>query len=172
MLPENPNKHLTFNPADIRDIYVAGGCFWGIDAYLERVVGVYATESGYANGCTENPTYETVCTDKTGFVEAVQVKYDITKTTLQTVLKEFSKVIDPISMTGQVAEVGTQYRSGIYYVDIADLPVIETVVNEIKQCTDSPVGIEVKPLENYYAAETYHQDYLEKNPNGACHVKF
>jgi len=172
MLPPNPNKNLTFNPADIREIYVAGGCFWGVDAYLARVIGVYATESGYANGHLENPTYEQVCTDTTGFVEVVLVKYDTTKTTLKTILEEFSTVIDRISITGQMDAVGTQYRSGVYYTNEADISVINEVVADIKAKSDIEVGIEILPLENYYPAEEYHQDHMEKNPGASCHVKF
>ena len=172
MLPKNPNKHLLFDQANIREIYVAGGCFWGIDAYLARVIGVYETESGYANGGVENPTYERVCTDTTGFVEVVLVRYDVTKITLKALLEEFTTTIDPISLSGKVAAVGTQYRSGIYYTFDADLPIINEVVNELRSKSERPVGIEVGLLENYYPAEDYHQDYLEKNPDGHCHVKF
>jgi len=172
MLPENPNKKLSFDQANIRQIYLAGGCFWGIDAYLARVIGVYQTESGYANGHASNPTYEEVCTGTTGFVEAVLVKYDVTKITPQSLLAEFLTVVDPISLSGQVEDVGTQYRSGIYYIDDADVFTINEIIADMKKKTDIPVGIEVKPLENYYPAEEYHQDYLEKNPDGHCHVKF
>jgi len=172
MLPENPNKKLSFNPSNIREIYVAGGCFWGIDAYLARVIGVYATESGYANGHIENPTYEMVCTDTTGFVEVVHVKYDITKITLRALLDEFLTVVDPNSFTGDVAAYGTQYRSGIYYTDEADLPIINEIMDELRLKSERPVGIEVEPLESYFSAENYHQDYLEKNPDGHCHVIF
>ena len=172
MLPKNPNLELTFNQADIRDIYVAGGCFWGIDAYLARVVGVYATESGYANGNTENPTYEQVCTDTTGFVEVVKVSYDSTKLSLHMLLEEFTTVIDAISITGQMDEVGTQYRSGVYYTDAVDLPTINEVMDALRARTTGVFGVEILPLENYYPAEEYHQDYLEKNPDGHCHVKF
>ena len=172
MLPKNPNKELLFHPENLREIYVAGGCFWGIDAYLARVVGVYQTESGYANGLTENPTYEAVCTDTTGFVEAVKVIYDVTRLTLFELLTEFSTVIDVVSITGMMDEVGTQYRSGIYYIDAGDLPVINKVVENLIHSYDGVVNVEIKPLENYYKAEEYHQDYLEKNPDGACHVKF
>ena len=172
MLPENPNKKLSFDQANIHEIYVAGGCFWGIDAYLARVVGVYETESGYANGHMKNPTYEEVYTDTTGFVEVVFVKYDATKITLKALLEAFFSVVDPISLSGKVDDVGTQYRSGIYYTDEVDLAVIAEVINDVQEACENPLGIEVMPLENYYKAEEYHQSYLEKNPDGHCHVKF
>ena len=172
MLPENSNKKLSFSLENIREIYVAGGCFWGIDAYLARVIGVYETESGYANGHTKNPTYEEVCTDTTGFVEVVLVRYDITKVTLETLLEAFFTVVDPVSLSGQLGDAGAQYRSGIYYTDERDISVIDESVNNEQKKFEKPLAIEVMPLKNYYPAEAYHQDYLEKNPNGSCHVKF
>lgn len=171
LLPENPNKRLSFIDENLREIYLAGGCFWGVDAYMARVPGVFYTEVGYANGTTQNPTYEEVCTEKTGFVETVYLKYDLTKITLANLLAEFFGIIDPTSLNKQGADVGTRYRTGIYYVDPLDEQVIKEVAHQISQQYDKSLTVEIRPLENYYQAEEYHQNYLEKNPNGYCHIK-
>lgn len=171
-LPKNPNDELSFEEKDLREIYVAGGCFWGIDAYMKRVKGVYATESGYANGHTQNPTYEQVCTHTTGFVEAVKIKYDVTKIGLKQLLEAFTTVIDVVSITGEMDEVGDQYRSGVYYTDETDRAVSVEVIETLKKSVSGKVNVEIMPLENYYPAEDYHQDYMEKHVDASCHVKF
>ena len=173
MLPYNKNLDLTFEAKDLRVVYLAGGCFWGTDAYMARVIGVAETESGYANGNASLPiTYEEVYTDTTGYVEVVKVTYDVTKVTLATVLEEFFSITNPTTLNKQANDVGTRYRSGIYYVDDADVTTIEAVIAEVQSRFDRPIVTEVKPLKNYQPAEVYHQDYLEKNPNGYCHVVF
>ena len=167
---KNPNKDLIFDTNDLKTIYLAGGCFWGVDAYLKRVAGVYSTESGYANGDTKNPTYEQVCKENTGHVEAVQVVYDTTKLSLEGLLEEFFDIIDPTVLNRQAGDVGTQYRTGIYYTDTAEKEAIKIFVQNKQNFYEEPIVTEILPLENYYKAEEYHQDYLEKNPDGYCHV--
>ena len=137
---------------------------------MKRVLGVYETESGYANGNTKNPTYEEVYTDDTGYVEVVRVVYDTTKITLLRVLKEFFDIFDPTTLNRQAGDIGTRYRSGIYYTDEADKDVIEAFVQKVQRNYKDPIVTEILPLENYYPAEEYHQNYLEKNPDGYCHV--
>ena len=154
----------------LKEIYLAGGCFWGTEKYLSLVHGIAETEVGYANGNTENPSYEDVCYRDTGHAEAVKVLYDPYKIRLEFILKLFYDVIDPTSVNRQGNDVGTQYRTGIYYVDEKDKDIILNSIKELQNSYKKPIAIEVKPLENYYEAEEYHQKYLDKNPNGYCHI--
>lgn len=154
----------------MNEIYLAGGCFWGTEHFLKLVRGVEQTKVGYANGHIENPTYKQVCTDTTGFAETVKVVYDPEVVKLSLLLDLFFKTIDPTSLNRQGGDMGTQYRTGIYYTDKADLPVIETALRELAKNYDKPLAVEVKPLVNFYPAEDYHQDYLDKNPGGYCHI--
>ena len=153
-----------------KTIYLAGGCFWGTEEYFSRLYGVTDTECGYANGITENPSYEQVCRGDTGHAEAVRVRYDAEKATLPALLSEFFKTVDPTSLNRQGGDLGTQYRTGIYYTDDADLPDIRAAVEREQKKHARPVVTEVLPLQCFYEAEEYHQDYLKKNPNGYCHV--
>ncbi|MEL7624465.1 MAG: peptide-methionine (R)-S-oxide reductase MsrB [Clostridiales bacterium] len=153
-----------------KEIWLAGGCFWGTEEYLSGIQGVLETNVGYANGCTENPTYEQVCFGKTGFAEAVYVKYDQDVLSLNFLLTLFFRSIDPTAKNRQGNDVGEQYRTGIYYKDAGDLPVIRQAIDKLAESLSKPVAIEVLPLENYYPAEDYHQDYLKKNPAGYCHI--
>jgi len=166
----NPNKDVAFDKNALKTIYLAGGCFWGVDAYLKRVVGVYETESGYANGESENPTYEQVKAQLTGHAETVRVVYDSTKLSLNNLLNEFFEITDPTTLNRQAGDVGTQYRSGIYYTDEAEKEPIKIFVQNKQNNYEAPIVMEILPLENYYKAEEYHQNYLEKNPDGYCHV--
>lgn len=156
----------------IKEIYLAGGCFWGLQKYLDSVKGVVFTEVGYANGETENPTYQEVCLDYTGFAEAVYVKYDSEKISLTFLLKLYYDAIDPVSVNRQGPDRGRQYRTGIYYTDKEDLAVIEDSIKELQTYFDKPIAIEVTSLTNYYKAEEYHQKYLDKNPGGYCHISW
>ena len=151
-------------------VFLAGGCFWGTEKYLALIPGVVQTEVGYANGRTEFPTYEDVCYRNTGHAETVLVEYDSEKLELSSLLDLFYKVIDPTSLNRQGNDVGAQYRTGIYYIDETDRKTIDMSIFRLSERTPRPVVIEVKPLENYYAAEEYHQKYLEKNPGGYCHI--
>lgn len=156
-------------PINTRTIYLAGGCFWGIEAYMERVDGVIDAVSGYANGGTTNPSYEQVIAGS-GHAETVKVTYDADKTDLDTILKYYFRVIDPTSLNKQGNDRGVQYRSGIYYTDSKDKAVIDDAVKEVQSKYKQKVVVENKALDNFYLAEMYHQDYLAKNPNGYCHV--
>lgn len=153
-----------------KEIYLAGGCFWGTQMYFDAIKGVVATEVGYANGTTENPTYEEVCHNNTGHAETVKVVYDDNLLSLDKLLELYYEVIDPVSVNKQGGDIGIQYRTGIYYVDEKDIDVIEPSIKELQTRYDKPIAIEVKPLENFYSAEEYHQKYLEKNPTGYCHI--
>lgn len=162
--------NIAWNKDQFKDIYLAGGCFWGIEAYMEKITGVYDVTSGYANGNTENPTYEDVSHHNTGHAETVHVIYDSTKVDLSTLLLYYFKVVDPTSLNKQGNDVGTQYRSGIYYTDEADLNVINTIMADEQEKFKKPIVVEVAPLDQFFLAEAYHQDYLTKNPSGYCHI--
>lgn len=153
------------------EIYFAGGCFWGTEKYIASIQGVLKTQVGYANGETENPTYEEVCYKNTGHAETVEVIYDSKTLPLEFLLELFYEAIDPTSFNRQGGDSGVQYRTGIYYVNEADLPVIEHSIAQLQKRTDKPVAIEVKPLGNFTPAEDYHQKYLDKNPGGYCHIR-
>lgn len=151
-------------------IYLAGGCFWGTEHFFKQIEGVMETEVGFANGHTENPTYQEVYTDTTGYVETVLVKYDPDVVGLEFLLEMYFKAIDPTSVNKQGHDEGTRYRTGIYYKDADDLPVINKVYAEEQANYPLPLAVEKLPLENFYTAEDYHQDYLDKNPTGYCHL--
>lgn len=153
-----------------KEVYLAGGCFWGTEHYFKQISGVVDTEVGYANGTTTNPTYEDVCTDETGFAETVHVVYDPSKVSLKFLLEMYFKAIDPTSVDSQGPDVGTQYRTGVYYTDSADEAVIHKVFAEEQKHIREKIVVENMPLRNFYKAEEYHQDYLDKNPNGYCHL--
>lgn len=153
-----------------KEIYLAGGCFWGLEKYIGNIPGVLRTEAGYANGKTENPTYEDVCRRDTGHAETVRVVYNAETTGLLRLLELFYKVIDPTSLNRQGNDVGSQYRTGIYYTDPDDLPVIRQSIDELQKSYPKRIAIETQPLKNYYTAEEYHQKYLDKNPGGYCHI--
>ena len=153
-----------------RDIYLAGGCFWGAEHYLKQIRGVVSTETGYANGHLENPTYQQVYTDTTGFAETVHVVYDPAQIQLSFLLELYFKAINPTSLNRQGEDSGTRYRTGVYYTDPADLPVIEQVFASEQQKLTAPLAVEKLPLNNFFKAEEYHQGYLDKNPAGYCHL--
>lgn len=154
----------------MKEIYLAGGCFWGLQAFFDLRKGIEETVVGYANGITENPTYEQVCTNTTGYAETVYIKYDENEITLTKILEDFWKVIDPTLLNRQGGDIGTQYRTGIYYVQEEDLEIINESLEKEKAKYSKTIVTEVMPLKNFYAAEEYHQKYLEKNPNGYCHI--
>lgn len=154
----------------IKDIYFAGGCFWGVEKYFSSIPGVIETCVGYANGLTSDPSYEDVCTKNTGHAETVKVSYDDELTSLEHLLYMFYEIIDPTSVNKQGNDRGTQYRSGIYYVCLEDEPKIVRSLKCLQEKYSSPLAIEVMPLYNFYRAEEYHQKYLDKNPSGYCHI--
>ena len=154
----------------MKTIYLAGGCFWGIQRFLDSAPGIIRTEVGYANGASENPSYEDVRYKQTGHAETCKVIYDETVLSTQKLVKRFLEVIDPFSINKQGEDVGVQYRTGIYYLDEKDLPTIEGEVEAVEKASGKKCAVEVKPLNNFYKAEEYHQKYLDKNPGGYCHI--
>ena len=153
-----------------KTIYLAGGCFWGTEHLFSLIDGVEKTLVGYANSDVPDPSYKMVCTGRTGAAETVEVVYDDTKIGLSELLIIYFRSIDPTSVDRQGNDVGSQYRTGIYYVDTEDLPVIEAVVATVARRYAQPLAVEVEPLHNFYPAELYHQEYLYKNPGGYCHI--
>ena len=151
-----------------KEIYLAGGCFWGVQAYIDRIDGVEYTNVGYANGKSEETDYNSI--KKTGHAETVYVAYDPEKITLDELLRYYYQIIDPTSLNKQGNDQGTQYRSGIYYVDEEDRKIIESVTAKEQAKYSEKIVTEIKPLENYVLAEDYHQNYLENNPGGYCHI--
>lgn len=169
---EEPAMTVSIDPNNLHEISFAGGCFWGVEEYFSRVPGVYDASSGYANGTTENPTYEEVCSDETGFAETVKVRYDPDVISLELLTEQFFKIIDPTSVNRQGNDAGTQYRTGIYYTDDEDRATAQKVMDRVQGDYDASLEVELSPLANFYPAEDYHQDYLQKNPFGYCHIDF
>ncbi|MCF6464978.1 peptide-methionine (S)-S-oxide reductase MsrA [Clostridium sp. Cult2] len=154
----------------MKEIVLAGGCFWGVEEYMSRIDGVIETKVGYANGTTENPTYEEVCTNTTGHAEVCYIKYNEDILSLEDLLNRFWRIIDPTLLNRQGPDIGSQYRTGIYYIDKSDLPIIMKTYDQQKNKYDKPIFTEVEPLKVFYDAEEYHQKYLKKNPGGYCHI--
>lgn len=169
-LPPNPNQGTDYSGRGLKEIWLAGGCFWGVEAYFARIFGVAETDVGYANGRTTNPSYHDLY--KTGHAETVHILYDPQRVSLETLLQYFFRIINPVSVNRQGNDEGTQYRTGIYYRDPADLQTIKPVMEAEQRKYARPIATELRGLENYYPAEEYHQEYLEKNPGGYCHVDF
>lgn len=154
----------------LKEIYFAGGCFWGTEHFFKQIEGVVETEVGFANGHTENPTYKEVYTDETGYAETVHVCYNPDVISLDFLLHMFFKAIDPTSLNKQGHDEGTRYRTGVYFADTEDLPVIDKVFMEEQRNHVLPLVVEKLPLKNFHTAEEVHQDYLDKNPTGYCHL--
>ncbi len=154
----------------MKDIYLAGGCFWGTQKYFDLVPGVKKTEVGYANGKTQNPTYEDVCYSGTDHAETVHIQYDETRLSLETILTLYYDAIDPTAVNRQGGDVGRQYRTGIYYTDPTDLPRIRASLDTLQKQLVMPIAIEAKPLRQFFPAEETHQKYLDKHPGGYCHI--
>jgi len=152
------------------EIYLAGGCFWGVEAYFSKIPGIISTEAGYANGNTENPTYEDVSMGDTNFAETVLVEYNPKVISLTDILLHYFDIVDLTTLNRQAHDNGTQYRSGIYYKNEQDRQIIENAMAEEQKKNRKPIVTEVKKLKNFYVAEEYHQKYLEKNPSGYCHI--
>lgn len=150
-------------------LYLAGGCFWGTEKYLDQFAGVVHTEVGYANGPTRNPTYQDVCNDS-GHAETVKVEFDPDIISVEQLLQDYFMVIDPLAVNHQGEDSGIQYRTGVYYEDDSLLPEIQKAFTREEQKLGQPLAVECKPLENFYPAEEYHQKYLDKNPGGYCHI--
>ena len=175
-------SEMTGQPSDMSDkesmymdttenvIYLAGGCFWGMEHLMQSIPGVLDAESGYANGtCEADADYQTVCAGNTGFRETVRVEYDPKQVSLDALLLAYFFVIDPTVENRQGNDVGSQYQTGVYYTNESAKETVERIA-EIERGRSEKFFVEIGPLKNYYPAEEYHQDYLEKNPNGYCHI--
>ncbi len=156
-------------PEDTRTIYFAGGCFWGLQKFMDQFDGVVRTEVGYANGPDTEPSYQDVCAGS-GHAETVRVDYDEDVIRLGELVKDYFLVIDPLSINRQGNDTGVQYRTGIYYTSEEQLSEIEPVYQAEEERIGSKLAVELLPLKNFYRAEEYHQKYLDKNPGGYCHI--
>lgn len=150
------------------EIYLAGGCFWGLEEYFSRIEGVEETTVGYANGQVESTNYQLI--HQTDHAETVHLIYDEKRVSLREILLYYFRVIDPLSVNKQGNDVGRQYRTGVYYTNQADKAVIEQVFSEQEKQLGQKIAVELEPLRHYVLAEDYHQDYLKKNPGGYCHI--
>lgn len=150
-------------------IYLAGGCFWGLQKYFDQFDGVCETEVGYANGPATKPSYQDVCLSS-GHAETVRIVYDEAKISLAKLLKLYFMVIDPLSVNRQGNDSGIQYRTGIYFTDRSQLEDINRACNRVAKELGTPLAVEVEPIRNFFRAEEYHQKYLDKNPGGYCHI--
>jgi len=153
----------------MKKITLAGGCFWGVEAYFSRVKGITKTVVGYIDGTTENPSYEEVC-NGSGHAEAVYIEYDESVIDLNKILKHFFRIIDPTQRNRQGNDIGKQYRSAIYYYDKEDMEVAKQFIESVKGNYKKPIQTEVLMASTFYDAEEYHQKYLDKNPYGYCHI--
>ena len=160
-------------PANSQTIYLAGGCFWGVEEYFSRISGVLSVTSGYANGFAASPSYKEVCTGTTGHAETVRVEFDPQLISLASLINQFFKIINPFSLNRQGNDVGTQYRTGIYCTTERQRLIAEGYVQRYQQLSGGrQVRVEVRPLQSFYPAEGYHQHYLRKHPTGYCHISF
>lgn len=151
-------------------IYLAGGCFWGVEAFVSRLKGVNNTEVGYANGHDLAPTYEKVCTGKTGHAETVKATYNPEIISLEEILENFFKIIDPYARNRQGSDIGPQYRTGIYWQESSQASVVLDFLRQKQKLSSKRIVTEAHAIASFYPAESYHQKYLEKNPQGYCHV--
>ena len=153
----------------MKEIYLAGGCFWGVQKFFDQFDGVSATEVGYANGPAAAPTYEDVCRSS-GHAETVKISYDPEKISLTKLLDYYFMIIDPLSVNRQGEDSGVQYRTGVYYTEETQLSEIRAVFEREREKAGAELAVELAPVENFFPAEEYHQKYLEKNPGGYCHI--
>lgn len=155
-----------------KTIYLAGGCYWGVQKYLDCIQGVMETEVGFANGYVPAPSYTRVKRGDTGHAETVRVRYDDEVLPLSALLRLFLRIIDPLSHNQQGEDKGEQYRTGIYWVYGADAPIVQTELSRLSARLNAPLAVEALPLSCFYPAEENHQKYLDKTPGGYCHVPF
>ena len=151
-------------------IYLAGGCYWGVEKFISNLKGVLETTVGFANGHVEAPSYEQVKHTDTGHAETVRVVYDADVMPLPLLLDLFYKIIDPTTVDQQGEDIGNQYRTGVYFTDEADGEIVAASVKKLAAKYEVPLALEVCPLDSFWDAEEYHQKYLDKNPGGYCHV--
>lgn len=153
----------------MKKIYLAGGCFWGVEGYFDRIEGVTQTRVGYANGQSEMTSYKQI--GMTDHAETVVVTYNPERIALEELLQHYFRIINPFSINRQGNDIGRQYRTGIYYIDEQDRSVAEQVMQQVSQNHGGkPLAVELEPLRHFIDGEEYHQDYLKKNPNGYCHI--
>lgn len=155
-----------------REIVFAGGCFWGVQEYFSRIPGVVSATAGYAQSNVANPDYRQVCSGRTGAVEAVRIIFNPDRVSLEQLARRFFRIIDPLAVNRQGNDMGTQYRTGMYYLNQTEKEMLESVYREEERKYKSRLAVELLPLKNFYPAEEYHQDYLKKNPGGYCHISF
>lgn len=153
----------------MKTIYLAGGCFWGMEKFIDQFEGVSRTEVGYANGPDQAPSYEDVCHDS-GHAETVRIDYDESVISLTQLLDYYFMVIDPVSVNQQGHDKGIQYRTGIYYTEEEQLEEIRKVYAREEEKAGQKLAVELEPIRNFFSAEEYHQKYLDKNPGGYCHI--
>ncbi len=153
----------------MKQIILAGGCFWGVEAYFSRVKGIHSTKVGYIDGASANPTYHDVC-QGSGHAEAVLLEYDESSIDLNRILKHFFRIIDPTQYNRQGHDIGKQYRSAIYFSTLEDKQIALDFIESIRPNYEKPIRTVVVPATTFYEAEDYHQKYLDKNPSGYCHV--
>lgn len=154
----------------MKTIFLAAGCFWGAQHYLKQIRGIVETETGFANGNTDNPTYKEVYTDRTGYAEAVRVVFDPEVLPLKRLVQLYFDCIEPTSVNQQGEDKGTRYRTGIYYIEPEDRLTIQEVYDEVQRGYSAPLAVEVEPIRNFFPADESHQDYLDKHPDGYCHL--
>lgn len=167
MLGQNKNTTKPLKASNLETITLAGGCYWCVEAVYENLMGVQSAVSGYAGGKTPDPTYETVSSGRTGYAEVVQITYDKTVTNLDEIFKVFFTVHDPTTLNRQGADVGTQYRSAIFYKNEEQKRAAQAVINDLKKAKiyDSPIVTTLELFTKFYKAEMYHQNYYENNKN-------
>ena len=153
----------------VKTVYLAGGCFWGTQKFFDQFEGVLSTQVGYANGPTENPSYQEVCRSS-GHAETVRIDYDPDIVSLTQLLDWYFLTVDPTSYHRQGGDMGIQYRTGIYYTEADQLPEMRERYAREQAKYRQPLEVELLPLANFYPAEEYHQKYLDKNPGGYCHI--
>ncbi len=156
----------------MKTIYLAGGCYWGVEKYVSCIAGVAQTEVGFANGHVDAPVYVQVKRGDTGHAETVRVVYDESRLPLCKLLRLFFRIIDPTSFEKQGEDVGNQYRTGVYWTDAADAPIVRDELARLQRLFDRPLVVEACPLDRFFPAEEYHQKYLDKTPGGYCHVSW
>ena len=156
----------------MKRIVLSGGCFWGVEGYYKQLKGVVDTNVGYTNGNIENPAYEDLLSGKATHAESIEIYYNEDEISLEQILEHLFRFIDPTSLNKQGGDVGIQYRTGIYYKDQDDKKIIDNFMKEMNKLYNNKVAVEVMEEAGFYLAEDYHQDYLDVNPNGYCHVDF
>lgn len=154
----------------MREVVVAGGCFWGVEAYYRRLKGVLKTEVGYSQGSCDHTTYNAVCQGEDSFVEVCKISYNEQVLSLEKIIEHLFRFIDPTSLNQQGPDKGIQYRTGVYYTEEQDLEIILEALKKRQESYEKALVVECEAVVNYCSAENYHQSYLEKNPYGYCHV--